>query len=146
MRKLLLLFVSVLVLSTADAADNSSQDFSSQHLREIIVEYPDSVLAILDRAEQMRPQSLPQFRIDLLRGLAYNEKRMYSLVEHFASAALASDSIDSYPNEKLNAQTLLYNRENETYNFQKRNEQIFSFFASFFLWFFRSLKHQLNAD
>lgn len=107
MRKLLLLFVSVIVLSTADAADNSSQDFSSQHLREIIVEYPDSVLAILDRAEQMRPQSLPQFRIDLLRGLAYNEKRMYSLVERFASAALASDSIDRYPDEKLNAQTLL---------------------------------------
>ena len=40
----------------------------------------------------------------------------------------------------------IYNRENETYNFQKRNEQIFSFFASIFLWFFRSLKHQLNAD
>lgn len=107
MRKLLLLFVSVLVLSTADAADNSSQEFSGQHLREIVVEYPDSVLAILDRAEQVRPQSLPQFRIDLLRGLAYNEKRMYSLVERFATAALESDSIDSYPNEKLNAQTLL---------------------------------------
>lgn len=107
MRKLLLLFVSVLVLSTADAADNSSQEFSGQHLREIVVEYPDSVLAILDRTEQVRPQSLPQFRIDLLRGLAYNEKRMYSLVERFATAALESDSIDSYPNERLNAQTLL---------------------------------------
>ncbi|WP_336617712.1 DUF5041 domain-containing protein [Bacteroides acidifaciens] len=39
-----------------------------------------------------------------------------------------------------------YNRENETCNFQKRNEQNFSFFASFFLLLFRPLKHQLNAD
>ena len=39
-----------------------------------------------------------------------------------------------------------YNRENETCNFQKRNEQNFSFFASFFLLRFRPLKHQLNAD
>ena len=40
----------------------------------------------------------------------------------------------------------LYNRKNEMSIFQKRNEQIFSFFASFFLWLFRPLKHQLNAD
>lgn len=39
-----------------------------------------------------------------------------------------------------------YNRENETCNFPKRNEQNFSFFASFFLLLFRPLKHQLNAD
>ncbi len=39
-----------------------------------------------------------------------------------------------------------YNRKNETCNFQKRNEQIFSFFASFFLLLFRPLKHQLKAD
>lgn len=39
-----------------------------------------------------------------------------------------------------------YNRENETCNFQKRNEQNFSFFASFFLLLFRPFKHQLNAD
>ena len=39
-----------------------------------------------------------------------------------------------------------YNRKNEMSIFQKRNEQIFSFFASFFLWLFRPLKHQLNAD
>lgn len=40
----------------------------------------------------------------------------------------------------------IYNRKNETCNFQKRNEQIFSFFASFFLLLFRPLKHQLKAD
>ncbi len=42
--------------------------------------------------------------------------------------------------------SVIYNRENETCNFQKRNEQNFSFFASFFLLYFRPLKHQLNAD
>lgn len=39
-----------------------------------------------------------------------------------------------------------YNRQNETCNFPKRNEQNFSFFASFFLLLFRPLKYQLNAD
>ena len=39
-----------------------------------------------------------------------------------------------------------YNRENETCNFLKRNEQNFSFLDSFFLRFVRLLKHQLNAD
>ena len=40
----------------------------------------------------------------------------------------------------------MYNRKNEMSIFQKRNEQIFSFFASFFLLLFRPLKHQLKAD
>ncbi len=39
-----------------------------------------------------------------------------------------------------------YNRENETSTILKRNEQIFSFFASFFLLLFRPLKHHFNAD
>ena len=39
-----------------------------------------------------------------------------------------------------------YNRENETCTILKRNEQIFSFFASFFLLLFRPLKHHFNAD
>ncbi len=45
-----------------------------------------------------------------------------------------------------NLYPIYYNRENETCNFSKRNEQNFSFFASFFLLLFRPLKHQLNAD
>ena len=40
----------------------------------------------------------------------------------------------------------IYNRQNETCNFPKRNEQNFSFFAFFFLLIFRPLKYQLNAD
>ncbi len=56
------------------------------------------------------------------------------------------------PNEKVERRDYIkifaasYNRKNEMSIFQKRNEQIFSFFASFFLWLFRPLKHQLNAD
>lgn len=42
--------------------------------------------------------------------------------------------------------TSFYNRENETCTILKRNEQIFSFFASFFLLLFRPLKHHFNAD
>lgn len=44
------------------------------------------------------------------------------------------------------ADKVVYNRKNEMSIFQKRNEQIFSFFASFFLLLFRPLKHQLKAD
>lgn len=55
-----------------------------------------------------------------------------------------SDTLSRYLyEEKI---LLCYNRKNEMSIFQKRNEQIFSFFASFFLWLFRPLKHQLNAD
>lgn len=51
------------------------------------------------------------------------------------------------PKKKINKLSYyIYNRKNEMSIFQKRNEQIFSFFASFFLWLFRPLKHQLNAD
>lgn len=59
-----------------------------------------------------------------------------STPENIATAeAEAIEEISSY-----------YNRENETCTILKRNEQIFSFFASFFLLLFRPLKHHFNAD
>ena len=60
-------------------------------------------------------------------------------------ANVASDNLSCYVAICLNGD-YLYNRKNEMSIFQKRNEQIFSFFASFFLLLFRPLKHQLKAD
>lgn len=89
------------------AADMQAQEWSAQHLREMVVASPDSVLTILDRAEAARAASLPPFRIAILRGMAYNEKHLYSLVERYALEALGNDSIMNYPKERLNAMTML---------------------------------------
>lgn len=104
-RLILLIFVITGLVSYAETSTRHPR--LAQQLREMVVENPDSVLTILDSAEAVNTDGLPPFRIALLRGLAYNEKRMFSLVERYAMGALNSDSIDSYPNEKLNALTLL---------------------------------------
>lgn len=74
----------------------------------------------------------------------FDEKIEFWLQQGLGSCILANPNC-----RKIVEDTLLYynyNRENETCNFPKRNEQNFSFFASFFLLVFRPLKHQLNAD
>ncbi len=58
-----------------------------------------------------------------------------------------SDSLDALKKRGIGLDfTTKYNRQNEMCTIPKRNEQIFSFFASFFLLCFRPLKHQLKAD
>lgn len=64
--------------SFATDSDNSEL---VQTLRAKIVESPDSVLAELDKIEAQKNAILPSYQINLLRSLAYNEKRMFSLVE-----------------------------------------------------------------
>lgn len=103
---LLLLFsLSIIVDSFAITSENSSE--LVQTLRAAIVESPDSVLAELDKYEAQKTPLLPSYQINLLRGVAYNEKRMFSLVERYALKALASDSISAHQKEHLNALTLL---------------------------------------
>ncbi len=80
-------------------------------------------------------------------------------VEHYAADQMYVDFagdklevVDGMTGEVKKAEVFVailpfsYNRKNEMSIFQKRNEQIFSFFASFFLLLFRPLKHQLKAD
>ncbi|MDE5870261.1 MAG: hypothetical protein K2H18_08500, partial [Muribaculaceae bacterium] len=85
------------------------------------MENPDSVLTVLSNIERSSDNNIPAYRIALLKGIAYNEKRNFSLVEKFAKEALASDSIDNNEKEKLNALTLLSTAQ--TY-FGKYNESI----------------------
>lgn len=101
---LLLFSLSFIMDSFATNSDNSELVHT---LRAKIVESPDSVLAELDRIEAHKSPVLPSYQINLLRGLAYNEKRMFSLVERYAKRTLESDSISAHPKEHLNALTLL---------------------------------------
>lgn len=104
-KELIVIMLLVIPGITRVSADNREYDIRG--LRSIVVEYPDSVIGILNEAESAK--TLPQYQIDLLKGVAYNEKRMFSLVERFAKQALSNDSIDNHPQEKLNALTMLAN-------------------------------------
>lgn len=100
------------------AADGSSDILSEANLRSLIVENPDSLLSLLDTVEAMRAPSLPQYKIDLYRGLAYNEKRMPTLVEKYSLKALADDSIDTNQKVKLNLLTMLSDARIVSGNYQ----------------------------
>lgn len=107
MKKILLLLLGLSAVVGASGAGGDGDRYSDDYLRMLIVENPDTVLAILDEAEAKHVASLPDYRISLLRGIAYNEKRQFSLVIHFASEALRSDSISHYPGEYLTALSML---------------------------------------
>jgi len=104
MKKLLLLNM-ILILSSltriAGKEVEGSGIFTEDNLKSLVVACPDSVLALLDSAESMHPMPMPQFRIDLIRGLAYNEKRMFKLEEKYVLRALDSDSVASVPARKM---------------------------------------------
>lgn len=112
---LLLFSLSFIMDSFATTSDNSELVHT---LRAKIVESPDSVLAELDRIEMQKSPELPSYQINLLRGLAYNEKRMFSLVERYAKRTLEADSISAHPMEHLNALTLLSVAQSYFGNFQ----------------------------
>lgn len=101
------LMMVLLVHPLVSATDKSTQATTEQALRSMVVEYPDSVLGILDRIEKSAKPSLSPVRISLMRALAYNEKRMFAYVNKYAREALESDSIDALPKIKTNALTLL---------------------------------------
>ena len=102
---LVALLLVVLCAPVARAADAWS--LSEDSLRMLVVSAPDSVIAVLDAVEQADDAALPQYTVDLLKAMAYNEKRMFPMVERYARHALANDSIEHHDKEKLNALTLL---------------------------------------
>lgn len=101
---LLILLLSCITDSIAATPENSEL---AETLRSQVVESPDSVLAVLDRIEIQKYPTLPDYQINLLRSLAYNEKRMFTLVERYALKALEADSISKHKKEYLKALTLL---------------------------------------
>lgn len=106
-RLALAILMALLVLPMAKAADKSTPVVSEDVLRSMVVESPDSVLALLNNIEKTKKPSLAPFRISLLKALAYNEKRMFAYVYKYASETLQSDSMVTHPKEHINALTLL---------------------------------------
>lgn len=101
--------IPILSLMVAAFSGNAREAAASaKELKALVVENPDSVIMVLDDMEA-RDNGLPSYQINLIRSIAYNEKRMFSLVERYATEALKSDSIDSHGNEKINALSLLAN-------------------------------------
>lgn len=104
----LTLLIVLLALPFLKASGKSSAPaVTEQSLRSMIVENPDSVLGILDKMEKSKSPALAPFRINLLRALAYNEKRMFAYVNKYAREVIESDSIEACPKEKTSALTLL---------------------------------------
>lgn len=114
---LTLILTAINVLGARAYAENQSL----QQLKQKVVENPDSVLTVLSNLEKSTNCKIPTYQVALLRGIAYNEKREFSLVEKYAKEALASDSIEVHEKEKINALTLLSTAQ--TY-FRKYNESI----------------------
>ncbi len=105
-RCIIVLLFSLALMLNGNAATSDNSDLV-QTLRAQIVDSPDSVISELDKIEGQKKPALPTYQINLLRGIAYNEKRMFSLVERYAQKALADDSISAHPKAHLNALTLL---------------------------------------
>lgn len=96
----------------ANAQDNVPDSILTESsLKRMLVENPSRVISLLDVAESRKLAQLPQYRIDLLRALAYNELRMFSLKATFAYRALDSDSMATNPKAKLQALIMLVKTE-----------------------------------
>ena len=78
-KKILLIIAVAVTLHAAASAAPQIPDsmLTERRLKVMVVENPDSVLRQLDVAEERRLTSLPQYLIDLLRVLAFNEWRMF---------------------------------------------------------------------
>lgn len=98
----------VLVAMSALSAMSQIPDslLTYARLKSMIVESPDSVLRLLDIAEKRRMPSMPMYRIDLLRAMAYNELHMISLKERYALKVLEDDSVADHPDIRLNAMVM----------------------------------------
>lgn len=90
-------FLCLLVWCASVAASPTIE----KELKALVVANPDSLLYLLDNTEYA--DSLPEFRADLLRALAYNEKRMFHNKERYALRALESDSISGVPSLEVQA-------------------------------------------
>lgn len=105
--KNLFTYVLILVFLTIRVSPAHGENLSLHHLKKKVVENPDSVLNVLFNLEKGENKTIPVYQIALLKSIAYNEKRMFPLVEKYAREALANDSINNNEAEKINALTLL---------------------------------------
>ncbi len=117
-RRIIILLLSLVFILNGKASTSGTPDLVHT-LRAQVIDSPDSVISELDKIEGKKSPALPPYQINLLRGIAYNEKRMFSLVERYALKVLADDSISAHPKEQLNALTLLSVAQSHFGNYQE---------------------------
>ena len=106
LKSYLLAIFMVAVCAAAVHSQVPDSLLKEKHLKSLVVDNPDSLLRLLDVAEARRLPTMPQYRIDLLRAMAYNELRMFSLKERYAMKVLDDDSIAAHPDLRLNAMVM----------------------------------------
>lgn len=78
-------------------------------IRSIYVNYPDSALQLLDKAEKSSASGITPFRIDLLRAMCYEIKHDLTAKETCVRRALQNDSVCLVPERKLSSIVMLAN-------------------------------------
>lgn len=78
-------------------------------IRSIYVNYPDSALQLLDKAEKSSASGITPFRIDLLRAMCYEIKQDLTAKETCVRRALQIDSVCLVPERKLSSIVMLAN-------------------------------------
>lgn len=78
-------------------------------IRSIYVNYPDSALQVLDKAEKSSASGITPFRIDLLRAMCYEIKHDLTAKETCVRRALQNDSVRLVPERKLSSIVMLAN-------------------------------------
>lgn len=76
-------------------------------IRSIYVNYPDSALQLLDKAEKSSASGITPFRIDLLRAMCYEIKHDLTAKETCVRRALQNDSVRLVPERKLSSLVML---------------------------------------
>lgn len=80
---------------------------------------PDRALQLLDTAEQRDLPTLQPFDIAILRAMAYDVKRQYTQIEHYAQLALKDDSVRLVPKRRLRVMSLLLDAQGSLSKYDK---------------------------
>lgn len=74
---------------------------NEKYITSLSLENPDRCLQLLDIAEKRNIKNMELFRINILRGMIYEVKGMYTLKENYIRKALKEDSVRLVPQRKL---------------------------------------------
>lgn len=88
-------------------------------IQRIFLQDPDRALQLLDTAEQRDLPTLQPFDIAVLRAMAYDVKRQYTQIEHYAQLALKDDSVRLVPKRRLRVMSLLLDAQGSLSKYDK---------------------------
>lgn len=94
---------------SAGAANNAaSGTLTEQTIRQLYIEYPDSCLDLLDKAELRKIDTdIPVFKMDMLRAMCYEIKGDYPEKERCVRRLLANDSVRLVADRRLKVTVML---------------------------------------